>query len=270
MSTSSQHYANSPEYKQGHNQILDELRRDRNAEPCTNSQCRDDFCIVRECNYCDEEYQHGQDEDYCSLNCKCNGIAYDALRRARRDHTHCVSCFRRLKTLTPPGRELFKTSKKKTPEMVGQLSKELPSYGPPDHPGALNIGGISHYEFGESCYQWDVGELFRSHPTEGDWSPTPEGLKSTKTCECGVAHHATEDYLVEDLSVAQAVRRTERLTEILDEYKEREEWEHAYDTDELFSMVKKLKNDEKERASGKDFEIFERSLGAAVKAAEYR
>ena len=264
MSSRPQTNSDSPQYTHGYDDLL--VQRG-DYHPC--GQPGHNLCRVRECNYCDDDFQHGYDDEYCSVECKYNGIAYDALRSIRRDHTHCISCYRRLKTLTPPGRELYKTSKCETTRKVGQLSKELPTYGPPDHDGAIDVGGITHFEHGEACYQWDVGELFRSHPTEGDWSPTPESLKSTKTCSCGVAHHGTADYLVKDLSAAEAVRRTERLTDILDMYIESERWDHAYDTNTLFEMVKALKNDPKERAAGKDFEIFERSLGAAVKVAEY-
>lgn len=254
MSSSSANskYANSPQYPNGHSE-------------CVAGQHR-----KRTCNYCDEEYgeNEGYNDDYCSKRCRYNGIAYDVLRSIRHDHTHCVSCFRRLKTLIPPGRNSVDSPQQGTPHKTDRLSKQLPSYGPPDHPGAISVGGIVPTERAEPGYHWDVGEHFRANPTEDDWEFLPNGVESTKVCSCGVAHHATTDYLKEDLTAAEAVRRTERLTTVLDDRIAADDWDHAYDENTLFQMVKKFKNDSQERAAGKDFEIFEKSLGLAVQKAE--
>lgn len=175
MSSRPQHYQDSPQYTQGHDKALEQHGDRRPCESPTHSLCR-----VWECNYCDDEFQHGHNNDYCSTECKYNGIAYDVLRSIRRDHTHCISCFRRLKTLTPAGREHFETTALDTPHKTDQLTKELPTYGRPDHLGAIDVGGITAFEHSEPCYQWGVGEEFRAHPTEGDWEFMPQGEQSTK------------------------------------------------------------------------------------------
>ena len=250
----------SPQYTQGHDDLRGGAKRERT------------------CRYCDDGFERGFNEEYCSRQCKYNGIAYDALRRIRHDHTHCVSCFRKLKILIPPGRHHCDTSQLEEPRTVDTLSKDIPSYGPPDYPRALDLGGVVSLEKSEPCHFWDVGEEFRPDRSGDGWEFKPAGQKSTKVCECGVSHHATVAYgddqldagcnFRADLTVAEAIERVERLVDVLEEWQATDQWCHEFDENALFEAVRDLKTRPKIAGQGKDFEIFERSLGIAIQRAE--
>lgn len=246
QSAANSKYANSPQYPNGH----PELRAGQHR--------------TRTCSYCDEEYADGYDDEFCSEWCKCNGIAYDALRSIRHDHTHCLSCFRRLKILIPSGRNHVESTQQSAPHTTDQLSKDIPTYPAPDHPGAIAVGGVIPREVAEPGYHWDMGEEFRANPTEGDWEFLPRDVQSTKVCECGVAHHGTADSLKNDLSKQEAIRRTERLCDILDGWDD-DEWGHEYDKDALFESVK----DDKavDDMQGRDREILHSALAFAIRRA---
>lgn len=196
---------------------------------------------IHQCEFCDGHYPLGIgfNRRFCHRECKYRSIARDLLTKIKYDHRYCRSCFRKLKEVTPP------TLTKKS----AQQGKTIPDCAT-----------------GRQAYYNHAVEDFRNvHDTPDDRSYPSTVLQSRMTCSCPVNHHAVVDRPAGGLSKDDAIQHTVRLTDALDALYDEQAHDVEYDTDVLFSFVKRAKS--RPGLQGRDDEILRNGLALAIREA---
>lgn len=194
---------------------------------------------ICQCEFCDGYYPHsiGFNRRFCRRDCKYRSIARDLLTKIKFDHRYCASCYRKLKTISPPT----------LTEKSARKGKPIPDAA---------IGRQNYHDHAVP----DVRNVSRGSAEHSYPSVIPE---VRMTCSCPVNHHTTVDRPTGGLSKSDAIQHTDRLTDTLDALYEEQVHDTEYDTDVLFSFVKQAKS--RPGLQGRDQEILRNGLALAIR-----
>lgn len=189
---------------------------------------------------CDATYPAGGgNRGYCSPRCWSIATAADLIRGIRFDHTFCASCFRRLRTVIPPGRAATSTDRyKDVPECA--IGWAIPE---------------NHTITGD-------GEILQSTRTLFGMEMVPSDQTTRRrVCSCGVTHHATVERAT--LSKAECHHHVTRLHDALEDRRDRGAHEYDVDLDALRAAVLTLKS--RRALAGDDALVFRHGLAVALR-----
>lgn len=118
---------------------------------------------------------------FCSHTCYGAFLATKILNTLDHDHRYCLNCFRKLKTVYPPGRSLRSSEVyADSPDDNGATMTDIPDFV---------IGRAYPRPETQDAHEAEV--LRPRDPVAGDWTHEPvDGVaRSRAVCECGVMHH---------------------------------------------------------------------------------
>lgn len=199
--------------------------------------------VSRQCDRdaCDESYRAGTGHaGYCSDRCWAWGRADQLLDTVRNDHRFCASCFRRLRTITPPPDEaFFGTNQVTARAAIGWAMAE---------PETTRVDG-------------EVLTL----------EQTPTGLEAVATdrltrrqgCSCGTTHHTTTERST--LTKRECIAHAKRLSTALTDLRNDGVHDDVHDRDLFLDAVRKHKSTD--RGTYNDAYVFWRGLAIGLLAA---
>jgi len=194
-----------------------------------------------ECTVCGTNYQDGHSPGYCSSECYFTKRGESILRHIRQDHTHCASCFAKLKSVESPDEEW-------------EEQRGDPYYR------SLDLGGeVTSNTFGELVLDYtDVSdtrpvatdsvigfEYYTQHATRVDAGPRrPPGMpqpgKHAIGCECGNIDLRSEFQPCRNGDLKQTLVN---LVALLRRYYQEGQLDKKPDVDALFTALKQSGGD---------------------------
>jgi hypothetical protein len=208
------------------------------TSPVTSASRRYEIC---QCENCEGHYplSIGFNRRFCRSQCKYRSLAQSLLDTLRYDHRYCANCYRKMKSVEPPG-----LSKKSA-----ERGKSIPECAT----------GRQYYR--EHCQQ----DLRNTHRASSEHGYASVSLDSRMTCSCPVNAHTTIDRPAGGFSKEQATEHAERLSDALRALYDEQAHGTAFDDGALVAFVEQAKA--RPGLQGRDQEVLRNALAFAIRRA---